>query len=336
MFTTTRTEVASTTAVPDMTNGCKISVGLFAIIFVSACGRAGTTPSGVAPALGSFATAPLCSVQTTTGLLTASEIAPQLAVQNPPPSTSDSLGLFGNGDSAYPGYVGNASASFYWTGLASSEAQALTGEAWSGLKYSGTPPPGDFLPSSGGLYSAYPQQVFLVAEQVDNFGSVANATQWMTFQRQDNPANSNPKYGNGVESDPTVASLGDDTFVYQLDRGAPTASLNYTGAFVGDVYTDLEVRTGDLIYSISVDSSAGVDAVSTAISLVQQLMSKEASSCSSDARPTSVTPSAVPTDSSPTTSVGALPPTPSASATVAPGGPVTATPVPLPSATPAR
>jgi hypothetical protein len=261
-------------------------------------------------------------------MLTASQIAPQMAVQNPPPSTSNSLGLFGNGDSAYPGYVGNASASFYWTGLASPNAQALIGQDWASRNYSGTPPPGDFLPSGGELYNAYPQRVFLVAEGVDNFGSVVNAEQWMRYQRHDNPQNMNPKFGNGVESDPTVAALGDDIFVYQLDRGAPTASSDYTGAFVGDVYTDLEVRTGALIYSISLDASPGVDAVGQAVSLVQHLMSKEAANCSSYVGTTAGTPSAAPTNSPVATSSGSA--TPSPSPPLVPGVPATVTPVPLP------
>jgi hypothetical protein len=323
--TNTRMEAGWATGAREMTMRLRILLGVSTLVALSACGRAGATQLGAATSAGTGAAVSRCAVQTTTGLLTASEIATQMAVQNPPPSTSNSLGLFGNGDSAYPGYVGNASASFYWTGLASPNAQALIGQDWARRNYSGTPPPGDFLPSGGELYTAYPHRVFLVAEGVDNFGSVVNAEQWMRYQRQDNPQNTNPKFGNGVESDPTVAAMGDDIFVYQLDRGAPTASSEYTGVFVGDVYTDLEVRAGALIYSISVDASPGVDSVGQAVSLAQHLMSKEAASCSSYVSTTAGPPSAAPPVA--TSSVSA---TPSPSPTLVPGVPATVTPVPLP------
>jgi hypothetical protein len=266
-------------AVHEMKARLGIPLGIFAIVIVSACGRAGVTQQR--RSTGSAATvSSACMVQTTTGLLTAAQVGPQMATHNPPPSTSTSLGLFGDGDSAYPGYVGRASGSFYWTGLASPQAETLTGQAWSGLNYSGTPPPGDFLPSGGDLYLAYPAQEFLVAEEVDDFGSATNTEQWMSYQRQDNPPNRDPKSGNGVESDPTIAPIGDDDFVYQLDRGAPTTSDDYSGNLVGDVYTDLEVRTGDLIFSVSLDASPGVDGVQAVVSLSQQLIAKENSSCS--------------------------------------------------------
>ena len=176
----------------------RVGLGLCCLVVLGACGRAGSAQPQRA-VLGVSASVSACAVQTTSGLLTADEIATDMATQDPPPSTSTSLGLFGDGDNAYPGYVGNASASFYWTGLASTQAQSLIGQAWGGLNYSGTPPPGDFLPSAGGLFTTYPQQIFLVAEEVDDFGSVSNAEQWMSYQRQDNPPNSNPKFGNGVE-----------------------------------------------------------------------------------------------------------------------------------------
>jgi hypothetical protein len=51
---------------------------------------------------------------------------------------------------------------------------------------------------------------------------------------------------------PTVAKLGDDTFAMQLDRSLAGGSRNVAqaGPFVGDVYTDIDVREGAFVYSV--------------------------------------------------------------------------------------
>jgi hypothetical protein len=259
-------------------------VGLLVSCLACACGAAdATTPVQVAQSPASKAskvTDASCAIQTS-GLLAADDLPPQMATQGPPPSTSTTLGLLGNGDAAYPGYVGNASAAFFWKGLSSPSSEASVDQGWTAVNGSGEPTPGDFIPNGGPLYTENPAQVFLIAEEVSDFGSVANAQLWMSGQREVNQTNTDAKYGAGVESLPIAPQLGDDTFLFEVDKGAPTDSDSYTGAFVGDVYSDIQVRVGQLLYAISVDAAPGANGASITEGLVQQLMAKEAAACPS-------------------------------------------------------
>jgi hypothetical protein len=86
-------------------------------------------------------------------------------------------------------------------------------------------------------------------------------------------------YGNGVERVQQTPHLGDDTLLYQIDDGAPYVSTPYTGPFVGHIYTDIQVRDGDVIYALSIDSGPAADPASLAISLARALIAKEHSVC---------------------------------------------------------
>ena len=55
-------------------------------------------------------------------------------------------------------------------------------------------------------------------------------------------AERHPQYGNGVEVTPKIPVMGDDALLYQIDKGAPYDPGPYTGPFVGDIYTDIQVR----------------------------------------------------------------------------------------------
>jgi hypothetical protein len=73
--------------------------------------------------------------------------------------------------------------------------------------------------------------------------------------------------------------MGDDTFIYQIDNGAPYDSTPFTGPYVGHVYTDIEVRVRDVIFAVSVDSGPTADSASFAASVVSHLMAKEKCVC---------------------------------------------------------
>ena len=213
-----------------------------------------------------------------------------MSLENPP-FTNTTLGLFGNGDADFPGYVGASSAYFSWAGLSSGAAMSMIAEWWASLNKSGAPGPGDF-PTSGALFTTYPQQILQVAEQVSDFGSVSDAQNWMASQRQEHQPNTIPDYGDGVQDNPAVALIYDDTFVYRIDYGAPYSSLAYTGPYLGDVYTNIEVRQQQIIYAIAIDAAPAVDAVSVAVSLMQKLTANESGVC--------VVPTPLPDEGSPT------------------------------------
>lgn len=118
-----------------------------------------------------------------------------------------------------------------------------------------------------------------LAEEVTDYGTVASAERWMLGQKASNRANDIPMYGNGVEAIPEIPAMGDDALLYQIDKGAPYDAGPYTGPFVGDIYTDIQVRVGDVIYALSIDSDPDADPVGLAVSLVQQLMAKETATC---------------------------------------------------------
>jgi hypothetical protein len=182
-------------------------------------------------------------------------------------ASSAKLGLLGTGDAHFPNFAGRTDMDFDWSGLNSTSAHSLLDQAWSLLHYSGAAPPG-FLPANGPLYTDYPTQLFAIAEEVDNFGSISAAEQWMSLQRSGNAPNSNPKTNNGLEIDPPVSRIGDQTFAYQIIR-----------ASAGDVFTDVIIRQGDLILAVSDDGGPGSNGVNTASSLIRALLAKEQATC---------------------------------------------------------
>jgi hypothetical protein len=84
---------------------------------------------------------------------------------------------------------------------------------------------------------------------------------------------------NQAQAVSTVPSLGDDTFVYQMDDGALYTSTPYVGPYVGHIDTNVEVRDGELIFAVSVDSGASGDPVTLAVSVVRKLLAKEHTNC---------------------------------------------------------
>lgn len=118
-----------------------------------------------------------------------------------------------------------------------------------------------------------------VAEEVTDYGTVASADRWMLGQKASNQPNDIPMYGNGVEVTPKIPLLGDDALLYQIDKGAPYHSGPYTGPFVGDIYTDIQVRVGDVIYALSINSDPDAKSAALAVSLVRKLMAKETAAC---------------------------------------------------------
>jgi hypothetical protein len=218
-----------------------------------------------------------CVLQTFT-LLTAAEIPVRLTPEFPAVSKAGGPGLLDNGDAYYTGYVGDADAYFGWSGLLSGTPAAMVAGAYAA---SGNKAPLQLadLPEGGPLYTTYPHQIFQVAEATSDFGSVLTAKRWMASQRMEHPPEDIANYGSGVERSPTVPSMGDDTFIYQIDDGAPYNSTPYTGTYVGHIYTDIEVRVGGVIFAVSVDSGPSIDAASFAASVVSHLIAKEQSAC---------------------------------------------------------
>jgi hypothetical protein len=196
-----------------------------------------------------------CAVQTIT-LLTEAELPAKLTPQGPPSSEVGPRGLL---DGATDGSVGRAYEYFQSTG-----ASTLFGQAT----------------ALGGIpYTTHRSEISQLAEGIDEYGTVATAERWMNGQRASNQPNNIPMFGDGVERIPSVPSLGDDTFMYQIDEGAPYNATPYLGAYVGHVYTNIEVRNGDLIFAVSIDSVAGDGAASLAISVARDLIAKEQSAC---------------------------------------------------------
>lgn len=185
-----------------------------------------------------------CAIQTL-GLLDEAQLPPNLTPTGPPSSEVGPRGLLGNGTD---GSVGNANEYF----------RAISFK------------PPNVAPAS---------QVSQFAEEVTDYGTVASAKRWMSGQEASNQPNDIPRYGNGVERVPTTPKLGDETLLYQIDDGAPYTASAYTGPFVGHIYTDIQVRDGDLIYALSVDSGPTADPASLAISLVRALIAKERTVC---------------------------------------------------------
>jgi hypothetical protein len=163
--------------------------------------------------------------------------------------------LYGlHGISSYAGYVGNVSQYFRYQ------------------------PAGSQTSSAHGASSAsHPAEVLQIAAEISDWGTVSNAERGSP--RATNQPNDIPDYGNGVERDPSVPMLGDDTFAYQIDYGAPYSSKAYTGPFVGHIYTNLDVRQGDITYAISMDSGPAIDSVSLTVSLMRRMLATKREVC---------------------------------------------------------
>jgi hypothetical protein len=76
-----------------------------------------------------------------------------------------------------------------------------------------------------------------------------------------------------------MPTLGNDTFIYQIDIGAPYTSHRYDGPYIGRVDTNVQVRDGDLIYAIDILSVPDTGMAPLAISLTRALIAKEQSVC---------------------------------------------------------
>jgi hypothetical protein len=177
-------------------------------------------------------------VAQTTGLLTLPEVESVLGSSaagwlQTSDGSSPVLGLWGNGDASYPGFVGRAQRDF----------------------------------QLGGQSGAGTPQIFHVAEASMDFGSVQMAQKWLAGQRTINIPNDNPRTRNGVESIIATATIGDDTFAYQLP-GRPDG-----------VYTDIESRIGPYLLAVSTQTSPTFDATTAVVSLLGSLHAKEQAAC---------------------------------------------------------
>ena len=175
----------------------KFAAPLAVGILLAACGAPSTSTAHLAKN---------CVAQTS-GLLTVTEVESTLSLDAAGwhmtgEGGSPLLGLLGNGDASYPGFVGRAQR--------------------------------DFENKQPGA------QVFHVAEASMDFGSVQMAEKWLAGQRQMNIPNDNPKTRNGVETIAMTALIGDDTFAYQIPGAADgvfTDIQSRVGPYVFGVFT---------------------------------------------------------------------------------------------------
>jgi hypothetical protein len=188
-----------------------------------------------------------CAIQTVT-LLTQAELPPGLTPEGSPVSETGPRSLL---DDTTDGSVGSVDATFQAVASAPADPTAVTQLA----------------------------HVVQVAEEIVDYGTVAIAERWMSEQKANNRPNDVPMYANGVERTPAVPSLGDDTLMYQVDQGAPYKPAPYDGPYIGTVYTDIQVRDGDLIYAISLISVPDTGVASLAVSVMRALIAKEQSVC---------------------------------------------------------
>lgn len=234
-----------------MKNRAWILSGLWMGLALSGCGavHAGQQPARHTPSAAPEATHSTqpCAVQTTS-LLTQAQMPPDMTPQGPPVSLKGPRSLL---DDATDGSVGSAFQTFQPGAPAAPSGQANVENA----------------------------QIVQVAEGIVDYGTVATAERWMGEQETSNRPNDVPMYANGVERVPEVVALGDATFMYQIDQGAPYKPAPYDGPYVGRVYTSLQVRDGDLIYAVSINSVRDTGMASLAISVVQALIAKERAVC---------------------------------------------------------
>jgi len=214
-------------------------------------GGCGVVPSGVQPARGTATAYPdvnlssrPCAVQVIS-LLTTSEMPRGLSPQGPAQSETGPRSLL---DNTTDGSVGSAFQYFQLSGLAAPA-------------------------------TAVRAQITQIAEGIVAYGTVAIAERWLSGQEVSHRSNDSPMFGDGVERSPQVPALGNDTFMYQIDIGAPYTSHNYVGPYVGRVDTNIEVRDGDLIYAIDIISVPDTGMAPLAISVIRALVAKERSVC---------------------------------------------------------
>lgn len=234
-----------------MNRRTSVVLGLCASLALGGCG---VVPGAVHPAQhaaafpdGHLSSGP-CAIQTAT-LLTQAELPPGLTPQSPPVSESGPRALL---DDKTDGSVGSVNATF----------QSVA-----------------FSASTGPTIATHPAHIIQVAEEVVDYGTVATAELWMSGQKANNRPNDLPMYANGVERNPMVPALGDDTLLYQLDQGAPYKPVPYDGPYVGTVYTDIQVRDADLIYAISFISIPDTGMAALGGTVMRSLIAKEQSVC---------------------------------------------------------
>ena len=228
-----------------MNRRTRILSGLGASLALGSCG---VVPGAAHPAQHATASPDVnlssrpCAIQTIT-LLTQSQMPANLTPQAPPESELGARALL---DDATDRSVGSAS---------------------------------EYFQSVGMPYPIPHPQIVQVAEEIVDYGTVATAERWMGGQEASNRPNDMPMYGNGVERVVATPVLGDDTFLYQIDDGAPYKPVPYNGPYIGTVYTDIQVRDGDLIFAVSITSVPDTGMASLAVSVVRALMAREHSVC---------------------------------------------------------
>lgn len=234
-----------------MNRRARILFGLCASVALGGCG---VMPGAVHPAQHATAFPDVnlssrpCAIQTVT-LLTRAQLPPGLTPQFPPLSETGPRGLL---DGKTDGSVGSVHATF----------QSV-----------GSPVP------TGATAVTQHAHIVQVAEEIVDYGTVVIAERWMSGQTASNRPNDLPMYANGVERNPVVPTLGDDTLLYQLDQGAPYKPVPYDGPYVGSVYTDIQVRDGDLIYAISFISIPDTGMAPLAVAVMRALIAREQSVC---------------------------------------------------------
>jgi len=207
---------------------------------------------------------PSCFAQPT-GLLTIDQLPTGLTQVSE--NTSPVLGLFGNGDAAYPGFVGLSQRTFLWSGLSGGTPRQFVQQAWADLHYTGNAPAG-FIPKSGPLFVAYPSQILQIAEASMDFGNVQGAQKWLDSQRSLYRANNDPHTRAGVTVNLPTERIGDDTFAYQLSNGAS-----------GDLYTNIQARSGFVVYGIGIDSGPQYSVGPRVVGLMTSLTAREHAVC---------------------------------------------------------
>ncbi len=258
--------------------------GLGAVAAIAGCGgavdshRANADAARTSAPISGIASLP-CLVRPT--LLPSAADMPVPMTRAEPLSYGPSIGYLGRTD-PYPTYKGFGEVIYAWTGLTSGPAARFdvsNASTTSGNQAHDTNPV-DNLPSSGPLFTDYPMQIFDVSLEIGDFGTVPAAERWMTQSRQSDPVNDIPVQGNLVRYI-TVPSLGDDTFAMQLDRSyaGGSGAMPQLGPFVGDVYTDIEVREGMYVYAASIDASPMAGAVTAAVRLLQLMTTREPAAC---------------------------------------------------------
>jgi hypothetical protein len=220
--------------------GCAIALG--------ACGAGSTTR----PAQDASHNGPC--VISTAALLTQSQLPPHMTSESPASTNLGVIGPYGDltGKPEFPGSIADTNEYFRWTGV--SDAQLSQ------------------VPDGATIYDTDPTQVFQLAEEISDWGTLSNAERWMAGQRLSNVTNTIPDYGNGVERIPPVSAMGDDAFMYQIDDGAPYGWAPYTAAYVGHIYTNIEVRVGVVILALSIDAGPGANPGALAVSTMQKMI----------------------------------------------------------------